>query len=110
MWQNKVKSELAARLAELAKRGETVTYGALAKDLGWRISVLTDTLEALMEEDAAAGQPFRAVLLDAKLTPGFPASGFFQKAAALGRPLTEDDIAEERVALFAAATKATSAP
>lgn len=109
-WQNKVTNDpLTARLAGLAARGETQTYGALAKDLGWRVSVLTATLETLMEEDAAHHAPFRAALLDARLTPGLPAPGFFEKAAALGRPLSPSDIPTERAALFAAHAKAKSA-
>lgn len=78
-----------------------MTYGALAKDLGWRVSTLTDALEALMEEDARTGRPFRAVLLDAKMTPGLPAEGFFQKARELGRPVARslDSVAEERRAV-----------
>ena len=75
---------LSARLMDLAAQGETVTYGALAQSLGWRVAVLTEALERLMEEDAALGRPFRAAVLEAKLTPGLPASGFFQKAAELG--------------------------
>ena len=75
---------LSARLMDLAARGETTTYGALAQSLGWRVAVLTAALERLMEEDAAAGRPFRAAVLEAKLTPGLPAPGFFQKAAELG--------------------------
>ena len=75
---------LSAQLMDLAAQGKTVTYGALAKSLGWRVAVLTAALEALMEEDAAQGRPFRAAVLEAKLTPGLPAPGFFQKAAALG--------------------------
>ena len=78
-----------------------MTYGALAKDLGWRVSTLTDALEALMEEDARTGAPFRAVLLDAKMTPGLPADGFFQKAKELGRPIerSANKISAERRAV-----------
>jgi hypothetical protein len=80
---------LSARLMDLAAQGETVTYGALAQSLGWRVAVLTEALEALMEEDAALGQPFRAAVLEAKLTPGLPAPGFFQKVAALGAEIED---------------------
>lgn len=81
---------LAARLAALAAAGETITYGALAKDLGLRMADLTAQLEALMETDAAEGKPFRAALLHQRLSPDhLPAPGFFQKAAELGRP-TDD--------------------
>ncbi len=81
---------LEARLAMLAVAGDTITYGKLASDLGMRIGALTQALEDLMEADAAAGQPFRAVICAARLSPDqMPAPGFFLKAAALGRP-TDD--------------------
>ncbi|MCX7289144.1 MAG: hypothetical protein NTW20_16775 [Rhodobacterales bacterium] len=78
-------ANLESRLAALAAAGETTTYGQLAKDLGVRMSELTARLEALMETDAAAGNPLRAALLRQRLSPeGLPAPGFFQKAAELG--------------------------
>lgn len=99
---------LEARLAALAAAGETITYGQLAKDLGLSMAVLTFQLEALMEEDAARNRPLRAALLCQRLSPdGHPAPGFFLKAAELGCTV---DIATERLALFAAARPATSAP
>lgn len=76
---------LEARLAALAAAGQTISYGDLARELGLRMAGLTSALEALMEEDAARGSPFRAALLRQRLSPdGLPAPGFFQKAAALG--------------------------
>ena len=79
--------DLAARLADLAALNQTITYGALARDLGLTgpatIAHLTDALEALMEQDAAAGHPLRAALVTARGSP-LPAPGFFDKAAALG--------------------------
>ncbi|MBL9072404.1 hypothetical protein [Tabrizicola sp.] len=93
---------LEARLAALAAAGETIAYGQIARDLGWTMAQLTSSLEALMEEDAAAGKPFRAALLHQRLSPDqLPAPGFFQKATELGRP-TDDPIAftkAERTAL-----------
>ncbi|MEY4983052.1 MAG: hypothetical protein RIR62_1318 [Pseudomonadota bacterium] len=77
-------SDLAARLALLAAQGQTVTYGQLARDLGWRMADLTAALEALMTQDAAAGRPLRAALLKGRLAGGLPARGFFDKAAELG--------------------------
>lgn len=77
-------NDLPARLALLAAQGKTVTYGALAADLGCRVADLTAALEQLMEEDAAAGRPLRAALLEARLNNGLPARGFFDKAASLG--------------------------
>jgi hypothetical protein len=79
-----MKNDLTARLALLAAQQTTLGYGALARELGWRMGDLTAALEALMAEDAAAGQPLRAVLVTARLTPGMPAAGFFLKAQELG--------------------------
>lgn len=82
-------NELIARLEDLAARGQTITYGALARELAMpgpgAIAKLTAKLEALMEEDAARGRPFRAVLCAGRLANGLPAQGFFEKAAELGR-------------------------
>lgn len=84
---------LAARLATLAAKGETITYGALARDLGWRIGDLTEALEAGMEEDAGLGRPLLAAVCAQRLSAlHLPAPGFFIKAAALGRSF--DDPAE----------------
>ncbi|VDC31608.1 hypothetical protein [Pseudogemmobacter humi] len=80
---------LPARLAALAAAGETVSYGALARDLGLRIVELTGALEALMEEDAASGRPFRAALCRSRLGDGLPAPGFFLKARALGADIAD---------------------
>ena len=100
--------KLETRLAALAAAGNTVSYGKLAKELGLRMAELTSALEALMEEDATQGHPFRAALLCQRLSAdGHPAPGFFLKAAELGRTV---DIAAERRALFAATRPATSAP
>lgn len=76
-------SDLTARLADLAVQGKTTTYGALARELGWRVADLTDALEKLMEEDAAAHRPQRAALLEGRLSNGLPAQGFFLKLAEL---------------------------
>jgi hypothetical protein len=60
-------------------------YGMLARELGLRIGELTARLEALMEVDAARGEPFRAALLCQRLSPErLPAPGFFEKLQALG--------------------------
>ena len=95
-------ARLETRLAALAAAGETVTYGDLARELGLRMADLTAQLEALMDNDAAHGKPFRAALLRQRLSPDhLPAPGFFQKAAELGRP-TDDPAAfteAERTAL-----------
>ncbi len=79
---------LEAALAGLARRGATVTYGTLARQLGLegpgRIARLTDALESLMEADAAAGAALRAALVTGRVSGGLPARGFFHKAQALG--------------------------
>lgn len=82
-------TSLEARLAALAAAGETASYGTLARDLGLRMGELTQALEALMEQDAAQGRPFRAVLCAARLGHGLPARGFFDKAAALGHRIED---------------------
>lgn len=103
---------LAAELAGLARRRETISYGALARRLAvpgpGSIHRLTGALEVLMAEDAAAGRPFRAALCEGKLRGGLPAPGFFEAARRLGRfsgpldgPQAEAFVADERGALFA---------
>jgi len=103
---------LAAELADLARRRETIGYGALARRLAiagpGSIHRLTGALEALMAEDAAADRPFRAALCEGKLRGGRPAPGFFEAARRLGRfagpldgPEAEAFVAGEREALFA---------
>lgn len=94
---------LEIRLAALAAAGQTIPYGALARDLGLRMAELTAALEALMEADTAAGNPLRAALCEARLTPGLPARGFFDKAAALGHDVSDPAafIAKQRQLLSA---------
>lgn len=46
---------------------------------------LTRSLEQLMQQDAAANRPFIAALVISKRRNGWPAPGFFDCAAALGR-------------------------
>jgi hypothetical protein len=82
-------SRLEARLAELAAAGQTITYGALAREMGWRVQDLTAALEALMEIDAGKGQPLRAALCEGRLSGGMPGRGFFEKAAELGCDLSD---------------------
>ena len=95
-------SDLVARLAALASRNETITYGALAREMGWRMGDLTAALEALMEADAAAGLPLRAALCEGRLAGGLPARGFFLKANALGFDVSDPAgfVARQRQGLF----------
>lgn len=103
-----MRNDLIARLAQLAAQSQTVTYGALARDLAipgpGAIAKLTTGLEILMEEDAALGLPFRAVLCKGRLANDLPAQGFFDKAQALGRYANSDPqdfVTAERNQLFA---------
>ena len=79
-----------------------MTYGALARDLGWRVSHLTEALEALMDEDARNGAPLRAALMEGRLAGGLPARGFFDKAAELGFDVSDHEgfARQERARLF----------
>lgn len=101
-------NDFAARLATLAAQGETITYGALARDCGLRMGELTAALEAMMAADVVAGQPLRAAVCAGRLANGMPAEGFFIKALALG--LDVDDrvafVLGQRAALKAAAGRA----
>ena len=87
-------SNLEARLADLAALQQTITYGALARDLNipgpGAISKLTQALEILMETDAAVGHPLRAALCAGRLAQGLPGVGFFEKAASLGYDLGDN--------------------
>lgn len=95
-------NDLAARLTMLAARGETESYGDMARGLGLRIGALTSALEDLMAMDAAAGKPLRAALCRARLGDGMPARGFFEAAAALGFDVSDPAgfVAQQRAGLF----------
>jgi hypothetical protein len=79
---------LRKALIEQAKAGRTTTYRDLAAQIGLTppqtIHRVALALEALMEEDAAAGRPLLAALCVSRVRPRLPAPGFFQKAKALG--------------------------
>ncbi len=79
---------LRQALTEQAKAGSPVAYGELARRLGlkppYTIHRLTEALERLMEEDAAAGRPLLATLAVSKTRRGLPGPGFFLKAQMLG--------------------------
>jgi uncharacterized Zn-finger protein len=72
-----------------AGRAIPITYQALTKALQLlppnTIHRLTEALERLMAEDAAAGRPFIAALVISRARGGLPAPGFFNCAARLGR-------------------------
>ncbi len=87
-----MKDRLSRHLANLAATQQIITYGALAQALSLTgpatIARLTEALEALMEEDAVQGRPFRAALVTARGS-ALPARGFFDKAQALGADISD---------------------
>ena len=78
-----------AFLESVAKRRILITYQELANALQilppHSIHRVTEALERLMEEDAAADRPFIAALAISKTRGGLPAPGFFDCAERLGR-------------------------
>lgn len=86
----------------LAQTGQTVTYGACARDLGLRVQDLAAALEILMQDDAGTGRPLRAALCEGRLAVGLPARGFFEKAATLGYDVSNPAafVADHRARLF----------
>ena len=87
--EDETKKRLRACLQDIAQRGVPITYRDLAGTLGLEppntIHQLTELLETLMVEDAAAGRPFIAALVVSKARRGLPAPGFFECARRLGR-------------------------
>lgn len=86
---------MRAFLENAAKRRTCISYQELAKALNilppHSIHRVTEALERLMEEDAAAGRPFIAALAISKARGGLPASGFFDCARRLGRFVGDPD-------------------
>lgn len=84
-----LKDQVRAQLRLAAWRGTPVTYRDLALALALSppntIHQLTELLEALMAEDAAADCPFIVALVVSKARRGLPAPGFFDCARRLGR-------------------------
>ena len=82
-------ARVRAFLENFAKRQIPITYQELAKALQilppHSIHQVTEILEHLMEEDAAADRPFIAALAISKARGGLPAPGFFDCARRLGR-------------------------
>jgi hypothetical protein len=76
-------------LESVAKRRTLITYQELAKALQisppHSIHRVTEALERLMEQDAAADRPFIAALAISKTRGGLPGPGFFDCARRLGR-------------------------
>jgi hypothetical protein len=80
---------LRAHLQVLATLRLPIIYREAAKGLLLTppntIHQLTEALEELMAEDAAADRPFIAAMVISKWRGGLPAPGFFDCAARLGR-------------------------
>jgi hypothetical protein len=80
---------LKAHLIALARQGKTCTYAELAGHLGVAppkvIHQTTQLLEALMEDQARAGEPQLASFVVSRARGGLPAPGFFMLLVELGR-------------------------
>lgn len=92
-------------LCEISATAPPITYQALAKALGVvppnTIHQLTDALECLIAEDAAAERPLIAALVISKARSGMPAPGFFECARRVGR-FKGAPLGPEAAAFFAA--------
>ena len=86
---NALARRLRAHLQALAALRVPITYRDLAKAMllspPHTIHQVTEALEQLMAEDAAAARPFIAAMVISKWRGGLPAPGFFDCAARLGR-------------------------
>ena len=80
---------LRAHLQARATQRSPITYHEAAKALRLSpphtIGQVTQALEQLMAQDAAADRPFIAAMVIGKSRGGLPAPGFFDCAARLGR-------------------------
>ncbi|SFK63590.1 hypothetical protein [Methylocapsa palsarum] len=90
-----------AFLESIAKRRILITYQELAKALQisppHSIHRVTEALERLMEEDAAADRPFIAALAISKTRGCLPGPGFFDCARRLGRFAGDPDGQDARM-------------
>lgn len=80
---------LRSHLQALATLRLPITYQEVAKALLLSppntIHQVTEALERIMTEDAAADRPFIAAMVISRMRGGLPAPGFFDCAARLGR-------------------------
>ena len=99
---NPLALRLRKYLCLIADQATPVTYQALARALALSppntILQLTDALEYLMKEDAAAEHPLIAALVISKARGGLPAPGFFDVAMRIGR--FDDDPSGAEAAAF----------
>lgn len=98
---DEITVRLRAHLQALATQRLPVIYREVAKALRLSpphtIHQVTQGLEQLMAEDAAAGRPFIATMVISKWRGGLPAPGFFDCAARLGRFTGDATGADARV-------------
>src|SRR5271168_222751 len=101
---NRLPTHAKARafLENFAKRRIPITYQELPKALQIlpprSIHRVTEALERLMDEDAAAGRPFIAALAISKARGGLPAPGFFDCARRKCSYLTEKGLFSRKAA------------
>jgi len=86
---NALARRLRSYLQALAAMRVPITYRDVAKAMllspPHTIHQVTEALEQLMADDAAADRPFIAAMVISKWRGGLPAPGFFDCAARLGR-------------------------
>ncbi|MGO1118321.1 hypothetical protein ACTL6U_06440 [Rhodovibrionaceae bacterium A322] len=84
-----MSQELRQLLIAQAKKRETLSYQAVARELRLlpphTIHQVTQALELTMWEDLAEDRPFLAALVVSKRGNGLPAPGFFDCAQRTGR-------------------------
>ena len=81
--------QVRALLMQAPSNALPMTYQHVASALGLTpsrtIARVAQALEQLMDEDVAAGRPMIAALVISRRGDDIPATGFFEKAVALGR-------------------------
>lgn len=87
--ENRLAPRVRVYLRDLLAGDRPITYQALARELQLSppntIQQLTEALECLIDEDAAAGHPLIAALVVSRARDGLPAPGFFERAYRAGR-------------------------
>ena|SRR5690625_3640253 len=89
MTATRLAERIRPLLVSLSRADVPTTYGKLARALGLyrpgSIRLVTDALEFMMHQDAAAGRAFLAARVASRGSGDLPGRGFFDLAAALGR-------------------------
>lgn len=93
--QTALADRLRRTLAARAPEDGPISYGALARSLGYwapgSVRKITGALEATMREDATAGRPFIAARAVGRGRDKLPGKGFFDLARALSRGPAEGE-------------------